>query len=257
MNVTCVQINGVWENKAASHDRARRLIDLAAPAKGSLVVLSEMFATGFSMNAAAITDSESHETQNFLSRIAIDHNVYVTGGVVTSDTGGRGRNESVTYNPEGVEIARYCKMQPFTPAGESDNYVAGPRPMTFTCQEFTIAPFICYDLRFPEHFRAAVRMGANLYTVIASWPSYREQHWMTLLRARAIENQAYVVGVNRTGHDSMHPHSGRSMIIDPRGEILADAGNGECVISATLDLQALLDYRKQFPFLADMRADSV
>src|SRR5690606_28262256 len=109
----------------------------------------------------------------------------------------------------------------------------------FSWQGFTVAPFICYDLRFPEIFRHAVQRGANLIPVIACFPQARELHWMALLRARAIENQLYIAGVNRCGSDPKLAYSGRSMIIDPKGEILADAGNGESVIGAEVSLSDL------------------
>ena len=125
--------------------------------------------------------------------------------------------------------------------------------MIFHWRDFAVSPFICYDLRFPEHFRVAARRGAQLITVIASWPVARIQHWVTLLQARAIENQAYVAGVNRCGTDPKLSYNGRSLIVSPRGDILADAGNGECVISAGLNLKELLAYRAELPFLADMR----
>jgi len=116
-----------------------------------------------------------------------------------------------------------------------------------------VAPFICYDLRFPELFRMAVRQGAQLYVVIANWPASRVHHWVTLLQARAIENQAYVVGVNRCGSDPKVAYAGRSLVVSPRGVILADAGGGERVLSAELDLAALQAYRAEFPVLQDMR----
>jgi omega-amidase len=118
-----------------------------------------------------------------------------------------------------------------------------------------VAPFICYDLRFPEAFRVATRRGAQVLAVIANWPAAREGHWMTLLRARAIENQTFVIGVNRCGTDPNHTYSGRSQIIDPRGEILADAGSTEGLIHGRLDLQLLTAYRNEFPALRDMRDD--
>ena len=105
----------------------------------------------------------------------------------------------------------------------------------------------------PEHFRAATRRGAQLITVISSWPVTRIQHWVTLLQARAIENQAYVAGVNRCGNDPKLTYNGRSIIVSPKGDILADAGNGETVISADVNLEELLTYRKDLPFLQDMR----
>jgi predicted amidohydrolase len=210
------------------------------------------------MNVAAIHD-EARETQDFLSRTAAERKIYLMGGVVTKDaaTGpsGRGRNESVVYSPEGREVARYCKLQPFTLGGEAENYAAGERIRLFELEEFTVAPFICYDLRFPELFRAASARGANLIIVIASWPAVRDDHWVTLLKARAIENLAYVVGVNRCGQDPKNYHSGRSVIYDPHGRVMADAGVEEGWIEARLELQPLLDWRRSFPALSDMRRD--
>jgi omega-amidase len=257
MNVVCVQLDSVWENKRASHDRARALIEAAEPRPDSLVVLPEMFATGFSMNVAAIDDGATRETANFLARTAREFGVYVMGGLVTATPAGKGRNECVVFSPAGEEYARYQKMQPFTLGGESERYEAGARPVVFPLHEFTVAPFICYDLRFPEVFRAATLRGANLITVIASWPDVREHHWLTLLKARAIENQAYVVGVNRCGADPQLHHSGRSLIVSPGGEVLADAGNGEGTVGAELDFAALRAYRSALPFLADIRPDYV
>ena len=115
---------------------------------------------------------------------------------------------------------------------------------------------ICYDLRFPEAFRSVVRRGAEVLVVIANWPEPRRDHWRTLLQARAIENQCYVVGVNRTGTDPKLSYSGDSMIVAPRGEVLADAGSDERVISAELDGEALRAYRAEFPVLSDIREDA-
>ncbi len=255
MQIFALQLDSVWENKAANHDKVLSLLDKAKPPARALVVLPEMFATGFSMNVAAIHD-ESRETQGFLSRAAAERKIYLMAGVVMKDEAtGRGRNEAVVYSPEGAEVARYCKLQPFTLGGESEHYVAGERLRLFKCGEFTVAPFICYDLRFPEHFRRAAAQGANLIVVIASWPAVRDDHWVTLLRARAIENLAYVVGVNRCGHDPKHYHSGRSVIYDPHGRPLADAGGAEGWIEAQLELQPLVDWRRSFPALDDMRPD--
>jgi predicted amidohydrolase len=159
----------------------------------------------------------------------------------------------VVFSPEGRELARYAKIQTFTIGGETAAYEAGNEPTLFTWAGFAVAPFICYDLRFPEHFRAATRLGAQLITVISSWPVARIEHWVALLRARAIENQAYVAGCNRCGTDPKLTYNGRSLIVSPKGEVLADAGDGEKVIHADVDLTALLAYRKELPFLADMR----
>ena len=255
MHILCCQLNTVWENKPANHDKVRALLDAAAPPRDALVLLPEMFATGFSMNVSAISDSATHYTQDFLARTAIDYGVYLLGGLVTTAPDGRGQNECAVFSPDGVEISRYCKLHPFSFGGETQHYAAGRSIELFTWQGLTVAPFICYDLRFPEIFRAAVQRGANLFTVIASWPATREQHWLTLLKARAIENQAYVAGVNRCGNDPHLSYSGRSIIFDPRGEVLAEAGSEESVIRAQLALSSLLSYRREFPALDDMRED--
>ncbi|MEO6725279.1 MAG: carbon-nitrogen family hydrolase [Blastocatellia bacterium] len=263
MKIIGLQLDTVWENKAANHSKALALLDQAGPPPGSLVVLAEMFATGFSMNVAAIHDgqsngdSESHQTQDFLSHTAAARGIYLLGGVVAKDKSGRGRNEAVVYAPDGSELARYSKLHPFALGGEAEHYVAGNELCLFRWQEFTVASFICYDLRFPEIFRSAAKLGANLFTVIASWPSPRADHWFSLLKARAIENQAYVIGVNRCGNDPKLPHSGHSVIFDPSGKLLADAGSEEGWIAAEADYELLLDYRRGLPFLADLRDDFV
>jgi predicted amidohydrolase len=254
MQIIGLQLDSVWENRSANHDKVLALLDKAKPQAGALVVLPEMFASGFSMNVAAIHD-ESRETQDFLSRAAAERKIFLMGGVVMKDKSGRGRNEAVVYSPEGKEIARYCKLQPFTLGGEMDHYTPGESVCLFEWRELTVAPFICYDLRFPEVFRAAAVRGANLIVVIASWPAVRDDHWVTLLKARAIENLAYVVGVNRCGNDPKLYHSGRSHIFDPHGRILADAGSEEGWIEAQLELQPLLDWRRSFPALSDIRQD--
>lgn len=257
MKIYGLQIDSVWENKAANHAKVSALLDRAKPEAGSLVVLGEMFASGFSMNVTAIQDSDSRETQEFLASAATKHKIFLLGGIVTKDASGLGRNESIVYSPEGIELSRYCKLQPFTLGGETANYVAGDDVCLFNWQDFTVASFICYDLRFPEVFRVAAKRGANLITVIASWPAVRDDHWVSLLKARAIENQAYVIGINRCGNDPKLYHSGRSSIFDPSGKLLADAGSEEGWIEADISLSLLLDYRRALPFLADIRQEYV
>jgi omega-amidase len=255
MKIVCCQIDTVWEDKVANHKKALSLLTGASVSPGSLVVLPEMFATGFSMNVAAVAEGPDAPTQTFLARTARELDSWVLGGVATATKAGRGRNEAVLYSPEGSEVLRYCKMQPFTLGGEAKHYEAGHQILTFLWHGLIVSPFICYDLRFPELFRAAMRRGAQMFVVIASWPVARAHHWVTLLQARAIENQAYVVGVNRSGTDPNFTYPGRSLIVNPRGEIMVDAGNSEGVISAEANLDELLAYRTKLPFLQDMRSE--
>jgi len=125
--------------------------------------------------------------------------------------------------------------------------------VSFPWAGLRIAPFICYDLRFPEHFRSAAGEGADMFVVIANWPVARIHHWLTLLQARAIENQAAVVGVNRCGTDPRFTYNGRSVVVSPHGHIVADAGEREHIVTATIDPGEIRAWRREFPALADIR----
>ena len=257
MQVTAIQPDIAWEDKPANFERVRRLGAAARPEAGGLVVLPEMFATGFSMDVARIHEGPQREAETFLAEMARERGVHVIGGVVNLGPDGRGRNEAVVFGPDGREVARYAKMHPFSLGGEHEHYAPGDRVVTCRIEEFTAAITICYDLRFPELYRAAVLAGADLLVVIANWPAPRAAHWAALLAARAIENQAYVVGVNRCGSDPKHAFSGHSQILGPRGMVMADAGEREGSVTAALDLEALKAYRREFPALSDIRRDLI
>ena len=254
MNVVALQPNIAWEDKPANFENARRLLGRAAPERNSLVVLPEMFATGFSMNADAIAETAGGPTEQFLTATAKEFGVWLLAGAAMRGKDGRARNKALVFSPEGALVAFYAKMRPFTPGGESEHYTAGKHPAVFRWEESAVSPFVCYDLRFPELFRsAAAAHRPELYVVIASWPEKRIVHWVRLLQARAIENQAYVVGVNRVGSDPYYLYTGRSLIVDFNGNLLADAGETEGWCQAQLDLAALRKYREGLPFLADMK----
>jgi predicted amidohydrolase len=254
MTIVGLQFDIAWENKPANFSTVRRLLAQAAPQKGSLVVLPEMFATGFSMNVDVIVESYGGETEQFLAKTAKEFGTTIIAGAPMRGRDGRARNKALVFSPEGELLAFYAKMRPFTPGGEREHYVAGEHTVAFQWNGITVSPFVCYDLRFPELFReAAAEHRPELFVVIASWPDKRIHHWVALLQARAIENQAYVIGVNRIGKDPYYTYCGRSLIVDPQGAILADAGTTEAVISAQLDLANLRKYREGLPFLADMK----
>ena len=253
MRVIALQLDIAWEDKPANFAKVRELLKQAEPQRDALVVLPEMFATGFSMNTAAIAEPYGGETEGFLASTAQELGVFLIGGAAMRGRDGRVRNKALAFSPNGELLGFYAKMRPFTPGGEAEHYIAGESPIAFRWGECTISPFICYDLRFPELFREiAGARRPELFVVIASWPEKRITHWVRLLQARAIENQAYVVGVNRVGHDPYYTYVGRSLIIDPMGEVLADAGEREGWIHAELDLANLRKYRDGLRFLADM-----
>ncbi len=254
VNVIAIQFDIAWENKAANFKKVRDLLGQAKPASDSLVVLPEMFATGFTMNTKTMAEAYGGETETFLAGCSQSFGVWIVAGVPMRNGHGISRNKALVFSPEGKLAAYYSKMRPFTLGGEADHYTAGKGPIVFQWGECMVSPFVCYDLRFPEIFRqAAAQSKPQLYTVIASWPEKRIHHWVRLLQARAIENQAYVVGANRVGKDPYYNYPGRSIIVDPNGEIIADAGDQETIIHATLDLAMLAKYRAGLPFLADMK----
>jgi len=255
MQVVAVQMNIAWEDKAANCAKVRALLESAEVARGSLVVLPEMFATGFSMNVALTTEGRERATEKYLAALAREFDITFVAGVVSDAPAGKGFNEAVVIGaaPGTGELARYQKMQPFVPGKEAMYYDAGSRVVSFRFGEATVVPFVCYDLRFPEVIRQAARLGAEVICVIASWPAARTHHWLRLLQARAIENQAYVIGVNRCGDDPCFHYKGRSVIIDYHGELMADAGETEGVITAGLNLPELRAYREKLPFLKDMK----
>lgn len=254
MNVIGIQFDIAWENKGANFEKVRRLLAAAQPEKGSLVVLPEMFATGFSMNAEAIAETYGEETESFLAKTAQGFGVSIVAGAAMRSRDGRTRNKALVFSPEGKLIAYYAKIKPFTVGGEPNHYTAGERVTVFDINGWHVSPFICFDLRFPELFRKAVAQGRpELFVVIASWPEKRAKHWLPMLQARAIENQAYLIAVNRIGNDPYYSYSGNSMIIDPHGDIIANADDRETSIQAKLDLDILRKYREGLPFLDDLK----
>ena len=251
MKVHLVQLDSVWENRAANHAKAKKLIAEANPQPGSLIILPETFSTGFSMNLPVTAEPENGPTEQFLREIAAQHQCCVIGGVVTQTADDCGFNQALSIAPDGTLLARYTKNHPFSMGGEDQAHIAGRGVSLFEWQGLRIAPLICYDLRFPELARDAVRAGAEVLIYIAAWPVKRIQHWITLLQARAIENLCYVIGVNRCGTDPQFTYNGRSLVVDPHGIIIADDAEQERVISAEIDPKIVHDWRSQFPALKD------
>jgi predicted amidohydrolase len=253
MQIAAVQLDIQWENRPATHERVLRLLDGVELRPGALIVLPEMFDVGFSMDTAKTDPGEPSESEAFCRKLAADRNAAVLAGVIARAGDGKLANEAVGFSPQGNELVRYRKMQPFTPPGEHICYPAGSTQAKFAWQGCQISPFICYDLRFPEVFRPAVRDGAEFIIVIASWPKIRSEHWVRLLQARSIENLAFVLGVNRTGSDPMVPYDGRSSLFNPHGVEMFQADSREQVLLADVDPTIARDWREKFPALRDMR----
>ena len=251
LRVAAVQHDIVWEQPAATFERLAPRIATAAAAGARLVALSEMFATGFSMAADRIAEDEGGPTSAFLVDQARRHDVFVCGSVPERADHGKPANVFVLAAPDG-STRRYRKLHPFSYAGEHEHYAAGDEIVTWDVDGVRVTPFVCYDLRFADEFWRAAS-ATDCYVVVANWPATRRTHWQTLLRARAIENQAYVVGVNRVGEAGTLSYVGDSAIIDPMGEVVASAATIETTLYADVDPAVVQSVRREFPFLADRR----
>jgi len=253
VKIAAVQHDIVWEDRDANFERLAPQIRCAVGAGAELVLLTETFSTGFSMTPG-IGEPEGGPSSQFLADRAAEHGVWV-GGTCPEIADG----EQLPYNsfvlaaPDGT-AHRYRKLHPFTHAGEHERFRAGEEPVTIQIGELRITPFICYDLRFADVFWKAAP-ETDVYLVPANWPSPRRLHWQALLQARAIENQAYVVGCNRVGTaGDGTEHVGDTRIVSPMGELLATAAGGETLVLADVDAAEVAATRDRLRFLADRRA---
>jgi predicted amidohydrolase len=255
MRVTLFQLDLVWEDPAANLAKIYAACEYRDLIPGELIVLPEMSNLAFSVaGAQSLTESVDGLSVCGLQELAARWNVRFVAGLALFDPHGIPRNSSVLIGPEGI-LHRYNKLQPFSPSGESEAFPAGAEVAVTSLDGFLYSPFVCYDLRFPEIFRAAASAGSVLFTVIASWPEMRTEHWRVLLRARAIENQAFVIGVNRAGSDPHFRYPGRSAVIDPLGNTLLELGDAEDFQSVDIRLDDALEWRAKFPALRDRRPE--
>ncbi len=251
MKIAAIQHDIVWEQPVSTHSLVRPMIAQGAAAGAQLIVLTEMYATGFSMRPERVAEDEGGPNEQFLLAQAAEHEAVLIASIAQRGADGRYRNNAVVARPDG-SIERYAKIHPFTFAGEHERYAAGASFLTTDIGGLRVSVFVCYDLRFADEFWALAR-DTDAYVVVANWPQPRHEHWRALLRARAIENQAYVIGVNRVGTAKDLPHAGGSAVLDPLGSALVVAGADPVVLLADIDAETVTRIRQQFPFLADRR----
>lgn len=255
MQIAVLQMDLAWEDRAANFAAARRYSEQAAAEGAELIVLPEMFATGFSMNPSVTAEDADGPTPAFLRELARDLGVTVVGGYVKGTPQGKGVNTALAVGPDvqnGQVLAEYGKTHLIATLGEDTAHVAGDQPAPFAIDDLTAACFVCYDLRFPELFRL-VTDRCQLVLVIASWPNARQLHWDVLLQARAIENQCYVAGCNRVGEGGGLLFTGGSAVFDPQGKRLAWGADQAGVITAEVDAAEVARVRTELPFLRDRR----
>lgn len=256
--VYACQLDIVWEDKRANQAKVEAMLQDRTPERGSLVVLPELFDVGFSLNTAEMSEQVTDGiTETWCAELAQRYGVFLQGASVQrTDPNAKATNNAVVFNPDGEIVCRYEKVHPFSGGREPEAYRGGTSLATFTWGGITVCPLICYDLRFPELWRVAVvQYGAEMFTIGASWPSPRQWHWSTLLDARAIENQAYVVAVNRCGTDPYLPYAGGSKVVDPMGRVIVEADDTEQMIVAPIDRAQVTDWRRDFAALDDIHRD--
>jgi len=256
LRVAAIQHDIVWHDREANFGRLAPTISGAAASGAQLVLLTETFSTGFSFDTPGIGEPEAGPSAGFLAEQASTHDLWIGGSCPEIDPSAppddqRPSNTFVLAGPGG-EMYRYRKIHPFSHADEERYVRAGTEFVTVDVGGVRLTLFVCYDLRFGDEFWG-LAPDTDAYLVVANWPEKRRSHWSTLLRARAIENQAYVVGVNRVGTGGGLDYSGDSAIIDPLGEVVAAGARVETVLLADLDTEHVASTREHFRFMQDRR----
>ncbi|MGB3008657.1 MAG: nitrilase family protein [Chitinophagaceae bacterium] len=275
LTLTTIQTNLHWENKTANLQMLEEKIN-SIREKTEIVVLPEMFSTGFSMKPEELAETMEGETVQWMKRVAAEKKIILTGSLIIKEESKKNSGQTETLRPEyynrliwmlpNGQFGIYDKRHRFAFAGEDNHYTAGTKRLIASVKGWKINLQVCYDLRFPVWARQNFSpnpspkaekgvKGEAEYDVliyVANWPERRSNAWKTLLQARAIENQCYVVGVNRVGNDGNKIyHSGDSMIIDPMGEVLYTKRDEEDIFSIALDKTHLDSTREKLPFLKD------
>ncbi len=252
LTVTIVQTELAWQAVEDSLSLLdSRLDPIDAPT--DLVILPEMFSTGFSMEAPRLAESMEGRAVQWMRAKSADMGADITGSLIITEQG-RFYNRLVWVKPDGT-VQTYDKRHLFAYAGEDRVYTAGQSRLTVTLKGWRIRPFICYDLRFPTWCRN-IDLAYDAAIFVANWPAPRAEHWKALLRARAIENQSYVIGVNRVGRDGNGlEYSGDSVAVGPQGAVLFEQAWQECSTTLTLQRSVLEAYRAAFPFWKDADGD--
>ncbi|MFZ5823805.1 MAG: carbon-nitrogen family hydrolase [Bacillota bacterium] len=256
MKVALIQMDIALGRPDLNRERAAAFVRQAAATGAELILLPEMFTTGYCLPelAGGHADRAGEPTGALLAALARETGAYI-GGSVADEREGKVYNRAVVYSPEGERIAVYDKAH-LVPMMQEERYLApGDRLTLADLGGVKAGLAICYDLRFPELFRSLTLAGAELFIIPSEWPAQRLHHWRTLAMARAIENQCYVLACNRVGADLANRFPGHSLVIDPFGAVLAEGGEGEEIITAEIDLAQVADVRARIPSLRDRRPD--
>ena len=250
MKIALVQYNPAWENKEVNKQKILSMINKVEGVE--LFIFPEMTLTGFTMKSKEMSETIHGDSFRFFSSIAKEKSSNIFAGIIERRNT-RIYNTLIHIKPDGNLVKLYRKVHPFSYSDENKHFNAGVKPALTKIKKWKIGLTICYDLRFPELFRKYGKKKAHLIVNIANWPDTRIEHWRTLLKARAIENQCYVAGVNRVGKDPKLNYNGYSSVFDPMGKEIVAVENEEKVIVVDLDKNYVNEVREKFPFLEDIK----
>jgi predicted amidohydrolase len=247
MNIVIIQPDIIWESPERNIENYRRLLS-AITTDPDLIILPEMFTTGFSMNSSKLAVSVDNPFADWMKSIVKEKTSAITGSLIIME-GGKFYNRLIFIDSKG-HISFYDKRHLFRMGGEGDHFTSGNKKLIVELDEWKICPLICYDLRFPVWSRNREEYDLLLY--VSNWPAARSEVWNTLLKARAIENQSWVIGVNRVGRDGENiDYKGESQVIDPKGKIRMYLDDQEQVGEISISLSELRNFRKKFPVWKD------
>ncbi len=252
MRVAGIQIDIALGQPEVNREKVAAMIRTAAAKGAGIVVLPEMWNTGYALERLEhISDTAGEPSKALLGTLAKELGIDIIGGSVASQENGKFYNHSLVINRRGQLVHTYEKVHLFRLMDEEKYLQPGKEAKPFSLAGARWGLIICYDLRFPELSRKLAVAGAEVLVVPAQWPKTRLYHWRSLLVARAIENQQYVVAVNRVGFDDKNEFAGHSMVVDPLGEVLYEAGEKEVVFMVDMDMDKVAAVRRSMPVFAD------
>ena len=251
MKISLVQFSPEWESKSQSMKKILSILKRKSDL-GDILIFPEMTLTGFSMNASSMAERMCNQTIAFFSGIAQKYQSDLFAGLIEKE-GRNYFNTLVHIDSKGKFKTKYKKIHPFSYSKENKFYKAGNRIIITKVHGWKIGLSICYDLRFPELYRLYAKEKVDLIINIANWPDTRIEHWRTLLKARAIENQCYFAGVNRVGNDPKLHYNGYSSVFDPMGKEIASKINKEIILTVDINKSYVKDVRAKLPFLNDIK----
>lgn len=254
LKIALIQMDIIFGNPKANFQKAEKLIVEAMQQAPDIIVFPELWTTGYDLtNLPVIGDEKAKETIEFFKSKATQYNVHFVGGSIANIQEDGIYNTLLVVNSNGELVHQYSKLHLFQLMDEHIHLKAGKEEGLFSLNDHTFAGQICYDIRFPEWMRTHVLGGAEAIFVVAEWPLPRLHHWKTLLTARAIENQCYVIACNCSGSNPSNVFAGHSLIIDPWGEIIAEASEQEGILYGEIDLEKVKNVRSTIPVFDDRK----